>query len=184
VLQALPLGISLEQVDIWFQDEARVGQRGTVSRIWALKGTRPRICRQQQFEYLYIFGAVCPERDLAVAVILPTVNSDAMQVHLEHISAQIPQGRHGVVVCDRAAWHTCKKVRNFNNLTIVFLPAYSPELNPTELVWKQLRDRWLSNRSYVDYQDLLESTSSAWNQFTEQSENIRKLCSKQWAIFH
>ena len=62
----LPSEIKLEDVEIWFQDEARVGQRGTVTRLWAIKGTRPRAIRQQQFAYAYIFGAICPQRDLAV----------------------------------------------------------------------------------------------------------------------
>ncbi|WP_316356801.1 hypothetical protein [Candidatus Neptunichlamydia sp. REUL1] len=58
----MPAGVEIESVDIWFQDEARVGQRGTVTRTWANKGTRPRLARQQQFEYAYIFGAICPVR--------------------------------------------------------------------------------------------------------------------------
>jgi len=96
VIESLPAGIAIESVDIWFQDEARVGQRGTVTRTWAAKGSRPRLTRQQQFEYAYIFGAVCPTRDEAVGLVLPIANTDAMLVHLEHISAKIPEGRHGV----------------------------------------------------------------------------------------
>ena len=99
----LPKGISLEHTDIWFQDEARVGQRGTLTRTWAVKGTRPRLTRQQQFEYAYLFGAVCPARDQAVGLVLPVVNTEAMLIHLEHISANIPEGRHAVIIVDRAA---------------------------------------------------------------------------------
>ena len=62
---------------MWFQDEARVGQRGTVTRTWAVKGTRPRAIRQQQFEYAYLFGAVCPARNEAVGLVLPAVNTHA-----------------------------------------------------------------------------------------------------------
>ena len=92
MIEVLPTEISIDAVDIWFQDEARVGQRGTVTRTWAAKGTRPRLIRQQQFEYAYIFGAVCPALDKAVGLILPVANTDAMLVHLEHISAAIPRG--------------------------------------------------------------------------------------------
>ena len=97
----MPAGIAIESVDIWFQDEARVGQRGTVTRTWAAKGSRPRLTRQQQFEYAYIFGAVCPSRDEAVGLVLPIANTDAMLVHLEHISAKIPEGRHAVLYHSR-----------------------------------------------------------------------------------
>ena len=62
----IPKEVALTDVDIWFQDEARIGQRGTMTRTWALKGTRPRIIRQQQFEYAYMFGAVCPSQDKSV----------------------------------------------------------------------------------------------------------------------
>lgn len=88
----LPEGVVVEMVDIWFQDEARVGQRGTVTRTWAKKGTRPRLARQQQFEYVYVFGAVCPGKDEAVGLVMPAVNIDAMLVHLDHISQKIPEG--------------------------------------------------------------------------------------------
>ena len=76
MIEILPEGTKIEGVDIWFQDEARVGQRGTVTRTWAKKGTRPRLARQQQFEYAYIFGAVCPARDEAVGLVMPAVLSD------------------------------------------------------------------------------------------------------------
>ena len=141
----------MEAVDIWFQDEARVGQRGTVTRTWAAKGTRPRLMRQQQFEYAYIFGAVCPSRDEAVGLVLPVANTDAMLVHLEHISATIPEGRHAVLVLDQATWHTTKRIDKFFNLTLLPLPAAAPELNPTEQVWQTLRDMYLANRCYEDY---------------------------------
>jgi hypothetical protein len=59
------------KVDVWFQDETRIGQQGSISRIWAKKGTRPRTVRQQQFEYGYIFGAVCPAKDKALGLMLP-----------------------------------------------------------------------------------------------------------------
>ncbi len=86
--EILPKRVRINDVEIWFQDEARVGQKGTTTRLWAIKGTRPRAIRQEQYEYAYIFGAVCPTRDLAVGLVLPTANSYAMKVHLEHISAK------------------------------------------------------------------------------------------------
>ena len=74
----MPEGTASENMEIWFQDEARVGQRGTVTRLWARRGSRPRVIRQQQFEYAYIFGAVCPKKDQAVGLILPTVGMGCM----------------------------------------------------------------------------------------------------------
>ena len=159
----LPEGVGVESVDIWFQDEARVGQRGTVTRTWARKGTRPRLVRQQQFEYVYIFGAVCPARDEAVGLVMPAVNTEAMLLHLEHIAMKIPEGRHAVVVLDKAAWHTTKRLKRFSNISLLPLPPTSPELNPTEQVWQALRDEHLANRCYEDYDAIMMACCDAWN---------------------
>jgi transposase len=181
VTAVLPEGISLEQTDIWFQDEARVGQRGTLTRTWAVKGTRPRLTRQQQFEYAYLFGAVCPARDQAVGLVLPVVNTEAMLIHLEHISANIPEGRHAVIVVDRAAWHTTKRLKKFKNLSLMPLPAASPELNPTEQVWQVLRSDSLANRCFDGYDSIVESCCDAWNRFVNVPGRARTLCSRSWA---
>jgi hypothetical protein len=140
VTAILPEGVTMKNVEIWFQDEARVGQRGTVTRIWAGRGSRPRVIRQQQFEYAYIFGAVCPMKDQAVGLVLPTIGTFCMQKHLDEIGKHIEPGNHGVVIFDQAAWHTTKKLKLPENISLLPLPPASPELNPTEQVWQVLRD--------------------------------------------
>ncbi|WP_349282831.1 transposase (plasmid) [Polaromonas hydrogenivorans] len=95
----------------------RIGQRGTQTRLWARKGTRPRVVRQQQSESAYIFGAVCAQRDTAVGLILPQANTEAMTLHLQAISEAVPAGRHAVLVLDRAGWHTTAKLPQFSNLS-------------------------------------------------------------------
>jgi len=149
--------------------------------LWAIKGTRPRIVRQQQFNYTYIFGAVCPERDEAVGLILPYANTTTMQIHLEHISVKIPRGRHAVIIVDQAGWHTTKKLKNFENITLIALPAASPELNPVEQVWRQLREDNLANRCYKDEEDIVNACCEAWNEFDEKPGAVRSLCSRDWA---
>lgn len=168
-------------MDIWFQDEARVGQQGTLTRVWAEKGTRPRLVRQRQYESVYLFGAVCPLKDKSIGIVMPQVNLQSMQKHLELISKKIPSGRHAVVVLDRAKWHTSHKLKQYANITLFLLPPASPELNPTEQVWQQLRDHYLANRCYVNYKDIVESCCYAWNSFTSQPGTVKKLCTRQWA---
>jgi len=92
----LPEGVQLGQVDIWFQDEMRIGKRGTQTRLWARKGTRPRAVQQQQSESesAYIFGAVCPQWDAAVGLVLPFANTQTMALHIEAVSQAVPPGRH------------------------------------------------------------------------------------------
>ncbi|MGN7613092.1 IS630 family transposase [Magnetococcales bacterium HHB-1] len=181
MIESIPDGIELSRVEVWFQDESRVGQQGTVSRIWARKGTRPRVVRQRQFISAYIFGAVCPKEDKAVGLVLPRADAFAMQLHIQEISEAIPEGRHGVLVGDQAGWHLAKTLQWPKNLTFIPLPAASPELNPTEQLWEQLRDDDLSNRCFADYEDILESACQAWNNFTQQPGAVNRLCSRKWA---
>ena len=151
--------------------------------MWAEKGTRPRIVRQQQFESAYIFGAVCPERDVGVGLIMPYSNTHAMLMHLELISSSIPKGIHAVIIMDRASWHTTKNVRKFNNITILYLPAASPELNPVEQIWQHLRKRELANRCFKNYEEILDASADAWNNFTNEKGSIKNLCTRDWAVY-
>ncbi|KZN71090.1 hypothetical protein N477_25760, partial [Pseudoalteromonas luteoviolacea H33-S] len=115
---------------LWFQDEVRCGQQNPTTRIWAKTGTRPRIVKQQQFEYGYLFGAVCPATGQTEALVSPFVNKEAMTQHMRQISQATPIGRHAVVIIDGAGWHTHDTASEFSNLTLIKLPPYSPELNP------------------------------------------------------
>lgn len=173
--------VSIEDVEIWFQDEARIGQRGTVTRIWARKGSRPRVIRQQQFEYAYLFGAFCPQKDLSAGLVLPQVGKICMQKHLEEIAKQIAPKKHGVIVFDKATWHTSKKLNIPKNISLLPLPVASPELNPAEQVWQVLRDRYLANRSFDSYDHIVTCCCEAWNLFTEQVNAVKNLCSREWA---
>ena len=177
----MPVGVNATQVDIWFQDEMRVGQQGTLTRLWAPTGTRPRVVRQQQYDYAYVFGAVCPARDDAVGLVLPSVNSAAMTLHLQAIAEAVPAGRHALVVVDGASWHGPGVADGLDNVTLLKLPPASPELNPTEQVWQQLRQRHLANRCFSGYEDIVQSCCEAWNAFTNLPGAIRQLCTRRWA---
>ena len=82
---ALPEHARGGPVEIWFQDEARVGQQGTLTRIWARRGTRPRAPRDRRYAWAHLFGAVCPERATGAALVLPYANTEAMNLHLAEI---------------------------------------------------------------------------------------------------
>lgn len=167
---------------MWFQDEARVGQRGTLSRIWAKKGTRPRIIRQQQYNNAYIFGAVCPQRNEAASLVLPNANTESMKLHLDEISKNIKQGRHAIMIMDRASWHTTNSIPRYHNITLIHLPPYSPELNPVEQIWRSLRNDSLANRCFLGYNQIVHECCEAWNKFISMPGRIKELCSRKWAI--
>jgi len=169
-------------VEVWFQDEARVGQRGTVSRIWAQKGTRPRLVQQQQFTAAYIFGAICPKNSKTAGLIMPKANTEGMQQHLDIISATVTPSKHALLTVDRAAWHLTTKLDMPTNITIMPLPPYSPELNPVEQIWQQLRRTDLSNRCFKNYDEIVSVCCQAWNAFAKCAEAVHSLCSRQWAL--
>jgi len=93
VQAALPEHVVGQPIEIWFADEARVGQQGTLTRIWARRGTRPRAPRDRRYGWAYLFGAVCPERATGAGLVLPFVNAEAMNLHLQEISRYVTPGR-------------------------------------------------------------------------------------------
>jgi hypothetical protein len=119
-------------IEIWFQDEARVGQKNGLVYQWAERGSRPRQARDQRYENAYIFGAICPARDVGAALILPHADGWAMQQHLDEISRHVVTGAHAVVLLDQAGWHTTDKLMEPVNITMLPLPPKSPELNAQE----------------------------------------------------
>ncbi len=177
----LPADVNILDVDIWFEDEMRVGQRNTTTRIWALKGSQPRIVRQQQSLSVYLFGAVCPAQDQAVGFVLRYANKEMMAHHLSQISQSVPKGRHAVLVVDQATFHKTDKLICPDNISLLFLPPYAPELNPVENLWAQLRQGWLANRCFEGYDAIVQACCEAWNAYTTRHNAIKKLCSRKWA---
>jgi DDE superfamily endonuclease len=163
VREALPERARGKPIEIWFQDEARVGQQGTLARIWARRGTRPRGLRDRRHAWAYLFGAVCPERAVGAALALPYVNAEAMSLHLAEIGRHVRPGAHAVLVLDGAGWHGATDLAIPDNLTLLPLPPYSPELNPVENAWQHLRQNQLSLRVWPDYEAIVETCCQAWN---------------------
>jgi hypothetical protein len=90
-------------IEIWFQDEARVGQKGTLAYVWAPVGSCPVTMKDNRHDSVHLFGAICPARGVGAAIIMPAVNIEAMNEHLKEISAQVTTGAHAVLVLDGAA---------------------------------------------------------------------------------
>ena len=103
-----------------------------------------------------------------------------MRIHLKQISEATPVGRHAIVVMDGASWHGKCLEDEFDNLSILKLPPYSPELNPVEQVWQWLRQHHLANRCFDGYSDIVESCSAAWNSFRASVSRVMSMCSREW----
>lgn len=104
-----------------------------------------------------------------------------MKLHMEAISKEIPEGKHAVLVMDGALWH--QESLDQNNVTILKLPPYSPELNPMEQVWQVMKQRWLSNRCYESYESIVNASCEAWNMISRATEKLKSLTQRDWSIF-
>jgi hypothetical protein len=89
-------------IEVWFQDEMRVGQKSKLTYRWARKGSRPRAIPDQRTQSSYLFGTVCPERGAGAASVLPACNSEAMQLHLDEIATKVTPGAHAIFLLDQA----------------------------------------------------------------------------------
>lgn len=165
-------------IEVWFQDEARFGQQGTLTHVWADTGSRPTAVKQTEYEWLYVFAAVNPLTGESTAILTPTVNTDYMNEHLRFISEQVGSKRHVVLILDQAGWHVAKKLKVPPNLTLLHLPPYSPELNPVERLWAYLKSHYLSNRVFADYDHLFACVRDAWLQLDEP--RLQSLTQTTW----
>ena len=161
-------------VEIWFQDEARIGQKNGLVRQWARRGTRPRQPADQRYDNAYLFGAICPARGVGAALALPYADTDMMQLHLDEISRTVAAGAHAVLLLDRAGWHTTAKLEVPANITPIFLPSRAPELNPVENVWQFLRSNWLSNLVFDTYDEIIDAACDAWRNLEAHPEKSRQ----------
>ena len=152
-----------------------------MTRIWAKCGTRPRAPRDQRYEWAYIFGAVCPERRVTAALVLPIANSEAMTRHLAEISRQVSPGSHAAILFDGAGYHIAKDLAVPENITRIRLPPRSPELNPIENVWEYLRGNRLAITVFDGYDDIVEKTCSAWTFFARDPNRIASITTRSWA---
>lgn len=179
---AVPAARRGRPIELWWQDEARVGQQGTVTRVWAPRGSRPRQPKDQRYNWAYLFGAVCPARDLGAALVLPSVNTSMMNRHLAEISSLVQPGHHAVVILDGAPWHRASgRLRVPDNISLLHLPPYAPELNPVENVWQYLRQNYLSNRVFESYTEILDACAGAWNALADTPGKIANITERSWA---
>jgi transposase len=169
-------------IEIWFQDEARIGQKNGLVRQWARRGTRPRQPADQRYESAYLFGAICPARGTGAALALPFADTGAMQLHLDEIARTVKRGAHAVLLLDRAGWHTTPALAIPKNITIILLPSRAPELNPVENIWQYLRQTWLSNRVFDTYDDIIDAACDAWRRLIAQPKIITSIGSRDWIL--
>jgi len=147
------------RVRLMFQDEGRFGLLGMPRRCWAPRGTRPVVGARLQRKYIYAFTAVSPHDGVMDSLVLPWVSAQTMSLFLGEV-AQRHAEEFVVMVMDQAGWHVAGELTVPPNMRLVFLPPYSPELNPAEHIWEALREDCFANTVFADL-DVIERTLSA-----------------------
>jgi transposase len=164
------------KVEVWHQDEARFGQKGTLTRVGARRGSRPRRVRQDGRESLSVLTAVCAASGAAVGLVMPELNTAVVNRFLEEFSRSLAPGVHAVLLGDNAGYHTGGGLAVPPNVSLIGLLPYPPELNPVENLWQYLRSHPWSHRVYPDYEALRDAAAAAWRAVCLDPEKIRSIC--------
>jgi putative transposase len=162
-----------------FQDEGRFGLLGTPRRCWAPGGSRPIVGARLERQYLYAFSAVSPHDGVLDSLVLPWVDADIMSLFLTEVAR-----RHAdefiVMVMDRAGWHIAGRLTVPTNMRLLFLPPYSPELNPAEHLWRALREDCFANHVFVDLNAVEGALTSGLVALESDPERTRSMTGFTW----
>jgi len=136
-----------------FQDEARFGRISDTRYCWCRRPLRPLVSAMVTQQYTYAYGVVSSQDGQFASLVLPHVNSDCMQIFLDEIIRRYPDD-NVVMVLDGDGWHKSNDFLLPDTLRLLFLPASSPELNPQEHIWDELREKHFHNRVFDSIQAL------------------------------
>jgi len=144
------------------------------------QGTRPRAVQDTRYISACIYGAICPERGVGAGLVMPQANAAGLNHHLAEVEKAVTPGAHAVLILDGAGWHTSKDLTIPDNISLLKLPAYAPELNPVENVWQFLRRNKLAHRLYDTYESIMDACCDAWNFLIAEPERIKSIATRNW----
>jgi len=156
------------------QDEGRFGRISRPHRCWAPPGVRPLAPAQVVREAVYVFAAVAPSLGKICSLILPTADTQMMNLFLLHVS-QTFSDFFIVMQVDQASWHHSKALLLPDNIRLIKQPPYSPEVNPVEHVWDDIREKHFHNRVFPSLDLLIDQLCLALNMFAEDPQRITSM---------
>jgi transposase len=170
-----------EEVQLWAQDEARLGLKPVMRRVWAPVGERPTARFKRGYKWTYLYGFVHPKSGKVFWMILPTVNTQLFSLALGEFAKEVGAGEHKriLLVVDKAGWHTGGEVQIPEGIHLEFLPNGSPELMPAERLWP-LTNEAVANGLFEEIEELEEALVERCEQLLEQTETIRNLTNYHW----
>lgn len=156
------------------EDEGRFGRVSTPRRAWAPPGMRPCAPHQIVREYTYVYAAVAPAEGTMTSLILPSADTEMMSLFLEHVSKTFTK-YFVVMQVDRASWHQSKDLKIPTNIRLIAQPAYSPELNPVEHVWEEVREKHLPNLALASLDEVIDKVCDGLNQLEADPQRLRSM---------
>ena len=164
-----------------FQDEARLGRINDIRRAWAPKPMRPLCQAMITHEYTYAYAAVDVMSGQLDSLILPHVNTDGMQLFLSELSARHPH-EHIVMILDGAGWHRSNALQAPQNMTLIPLPPYAPELNPVEHLWEELREKFFHNLAFKTLDALEDPLEKGLRSLELDPQRCKSIVHWPWII--
>ena len=168
-------------IRLMFQDEACFGRINKTRRCWAPVKIRPDTLHQVVREYTYVYAAVSPHDGVMDSLVLPEANSEAMSLFLREVS-----DRHNdeliIMVLDGAGWHRAKDLDVPENMRLIFLPPYSPQLNPVEHIWDEIREKWFTNKAFRDLDSVQELLVKALVTLENDHNLVQNTAGFNWIV--
>lgn len=162
------------EVLIMAQDEGCFGRINGTRRAWAPKPIRPLVPRQIVREYTYVYAAVAPETGKMTSLILPSADTEMMNLFLQHVSSTFSE-YFLVIQADQAGWHHSKDLRIPENIRLISQPAYSPELNPVEHIWKEIREKAFPNRAFSSLNAVIDRLCEKLKELEDNSQLLHSM---------
>ena len=170
-------------VEVWAEDEARLGLKPIARRVWATKGRRPEANGRTKYEWVYVYGFVHPATGRNLELILPAANADGMGLALGEFARWAdPAGeRLLVVLVDNAGWHVAKRLARPPNVVLYPLPPCTPELQPAEPLWPLVREA-LANRGFDSLEALESVLVGRCRWLMDHPEVVQGAVGFHWAV--
>lgn len=166
-------------VRLMFQDEAGFGRINKPKYCWCFPGHRPSVPCHHIREYRYAYGAVEPLTGESFFLVLPYSNTECMTLFLEELSKKYPEDTI-LLVCDGAAWHKSNALEVPDNIQLIFLPPATPEMNPIEQVWKEIRKRGFRNEVFPTLNTVIDRLCDTICSLT--SDVIKSITGRKWIL--
>jgi len=176
-----PEDVRGRRVRLMFQDEARFGRMVRIRRCWAPRPDRPTVCNGYEREFVYVYGAVSPIEGEFDWMTCRAMNTERMTAFLAQISATHDR-EFMLIVVDGASSHVCKDLVVPENIRLLRLPPYAPELNPQEHVWDEVREKEFPNRVFADLPSVIGQLEEGLPRLAANTQGLRSLTAWPWIV--